>query len=272
MRVMSRDADSRLNPREAWATAKWEAAGAACMTLRDHRFHSNVLQGGMWGCTRQTLVHALGPNQDMTSAAEKYWKLRGWEEGSALMYDADQNFLRDRIWVSLGTSAGRGLLKRVLADLSTSMRAMFCSVVYYRPPQHNQPLIAADTLVFCSHFCDIPNSRESIRFPVPWTDEYFVGAYAEWNQLLQCDDAVDDGEKRCKLVEVLVHEIVAAMLALGPGVAPPLDGCSGIDLEHHAGGDESRLTHLQQTCQDTARTLALTMSGWLPGEVPTQSR
>jgi hypothetical protein len=48
--VIFRDADSRLNVREAAAVAEWVASGVAAHVMRDHPHHANwPMLGGMWG-------------------------------------------------------------------------------------------------------------------------------------------------------------------------------------------------------------------------------
>ena len=49
-RVIFRDADSRLGPREAAAVAAWEASGLDTHAMHDHLFHGCLpIFGGMWG-------------------------------------------------------------------------------------------------------------------------------------------------------------------------------------------------------------------------------
>lgn len=49
-RVIFRDADSRLNVREAAAVREWIQSGKEAHCLHDHPHHSHLpLQGGMWG-------------------------------------------------------------------------------------------------------------------------------------------------------------------------------------------------------------------------------
>jgi hypothetical protein len=49
-RVIFRDADSRLNPREAAAVQAWIDSGLAAHCMHDHEHHRSLpLMGGMWG-------------------------------------------------------------------------------------------------------------------------------------------------------------------------------------------------------------------------------
>jgi hypothetical protein len=78
---ISRDLDSRVNPREAAAVAEWLASGKRLHTMRDHYEHIVPILGGMWGC-------------------------RHWPEFAKLMSDwhhtgkmgDDQDFLKQKIW------------------------------------------------------------------------------------------------------------------------------------------------------------------------------
>ena len=78
---LSRDLDSRVNPREAAAVNDWLESGKRLHTMRDHYEHIVPILGGMWGC-------------------------RHWPEFSALMANwpcsgkmgDDQDFLKQKIW------------------------------------------------------------------------------------------------------------------------------------------------------------------------------
>lgn len=48
--LLSRDCDSRVNPREAAAVNEWIASGLRLHTMRDHYEHTVPILGGMWGC------------------------------------------------------------------------------------------------------------------------------------------------------------------------------------------------------------------------------
>jgi len=52
-RFIVRDADSRLNPREADAVSEWEESGMAFHIMRDHPQHAAYICGGMWGATKE---------------------------------------------------------------------------------------------------------------------------------------------------------------------------------------------------------------------------
>lgn len=49
-RILLRDTDSRLTPRERAAVAEWEHSGLVGHIMRDHPYHSMPVMGGMWGC------------------------------------------------------------------------------------------------------------------------------------------------------------------------------------------------------------------------------
>lgn len=59
-RVIFRDADSRLNVREAAAVREWVKSGRAAHAMHDHPHHRQLpLQGGMWGIRVGTLPQEL---------------------------------------------------------------------------------------------------------------------------------------------------------------------------------------------------------------------
>ncbi len=85
-RFLVRDADSRLNPREAAAVAAWEASGRAWHIMRDHRHHVVErwpIPGGMWG--------GLGGQiPDIRSWVRDWGRFEGM--------GTDQDFLGRRLW------------------------------------------------------------------------------------------------------------------------------------------------------------------------------
>lgn len=48
-RVIIRDADSRISPREVASVLEWAASGKSLHVIRDHPWHSQDILGGMWG-------------------------------------------------------------------------------------------------------------------------------------------------------------------------------------------------------------------------------
>jgi len=54
-RFIVRDADSRLNVREARAVDEWVKSGKSFHSMRDSYYHSKRILGGMWGATSGTL-------------------------------------------------------------------------------------------------------------------------------------------------------------------------------------------------------------------------
>ena len=73
-RVIMRDTDSRLTPREKAAVDEWERSGLAGHIMRDHPYHGMPVMGGMWGCKGglfrdvKTMIDSFSPtsahNQD----------------------------------------------------------------------------------------------------------------------------------------------------------------------------------------------------------------
>lgn len=78
---LSRDCDSRLNPREAAAVNEWITSGKRLHTMRDHYEHIVPILGGMWGCRHWPEFKDLMAD----------WKMSG-------QMGDDQEFLKQRIW------------------------------------------------------------------------------------------------------------------------------------------------------------------------------
>jgi hypothetical protein len=81
---ISRDCDSRLNPREAAAVEEWLAGDMLLHTMRDHYEHIVPILGGMWGCRHWPLFGQL---------------LGQWKQhGKIGSMGNDQDFLKEAIW------------------------------------------------------------------------------------------------------------------------------------------------------------------------------
>lgn len=78
---ISRDLDSRVNPREAAAVNEWLKSGKKLHTMRDHYEHIVPILGGMWGCRHWPEFEGLLAQ----------WKQRG-------KLGDDQDFLKNVIW------------------------------------------------------------------------------------------------------------------------------------------------------------------------------
>lgn len=81
---ISRDLDSRLNPREAAAVEEWIASGKTLHTMRDHYEHIVPILGGMWGLRRWPEFRTY---------------IESWITRSNL--GDDQAFLTNKIWPRL---------------------------------------------------------------------------------------------------------------------------------------------------------------------------
>lgn len=78
---ISRDCDSRINPREAAAVYEWLDSGKRLHTMRDHYEHIVPILGGMWGCRHWPEFGDL---------------VKDWPR-SGKMGD-DQDFLAKKVW------------------------------------------------------------------------------------------------------------------------------------------------------------------------------
>jgi len=83
--VLIRDADSRINAREAAAVSEWIQSGKAFHVMRDHPRHRRPMLGGMWGCRGGAL-----PDIDD--------QINDWLAGRRVKHDMDQRFLADVVW------------------------------------------------------------------------------------------------------------------------------------------------------------------------------
>lgn len=79
--TISRDCDSRLNPREKAAVDAWLESKRLFHTMRDHIEHNVPVLGGMFGCKHWPEFQSL---------------LHEWKEFSAK--GCDQDFLRVSVW------------------------------------------------------------------------------------------------------------------------------------------------------------------------------
>ena len=81
--MLSRDTDSRLNPREKAAVDEWLRGDKPFHIMRDHPYHKTEILGGMWGCR-------MGVLNGVNKMMEGYAKGDFWQ--------VDQNFLREKIY------------------------------------------------------------------------------------------------------------------------------------------------------------------------------
>ena len=89
--VLSRDADSRFSPRELFAVNEWLATGVGFHVMRDHRFHSTEVLGGMFGIRRGALGNHTMMYLVHKAVTDHQYKIPG-ETGE------DQHFLSLYVW------------------------------------------------------------------------------------------------------------------------------------------------------------------------------
>lgn len=102
-RFIIRDADSRINTREAAAVADWIASGKRFHLMRDSIAHQILILGGMWGALGRSLPHAeqliktygrfVGYGDDQDFLKNIVFPLM---EGDYLCHD-DRNFFGDAV-------------------------------------------------------------------------------------------------------------------------------------------------------------------------------
>ena len=97
-RFLIRDADSRINKREAAAVEAWEKSGKPFHIMRDHNRHTAPIMGGMWGAVRgfipasqfeELYDNAIRFVRSGKSKRKKYYKANGF---------SDQGFLGNDIF------------------------------------------------------------------------------------------------------------------------------------------------------------------------------
>ena len=86
-RYLIRDSDSRIGSREIAAIAEWQASGLAFHAIRDHPFHNELIQGGLWGGTAR---QAFTMRELLDQFADRF--------GADERYGADQFFLGHFVW------------------------------------------------------------------------------------------------------------------------------------------------------------------------------
>jgi hypothetical protein len=83
-RYLIRDTDSRIGRRELAAVNAWLESGVGFHAIRDHPFHTELMQGGLWGGT--------------AGRAFRMSELLRQQSATDHRYGADQDFLRQYVW------------------------------------------------------------------------------------------------------------------------------------------------------------------------------
>jgi hypothetical protein len=83
-RYIVRDADSRLNEREAKAVQEWIDSGKGAHVIRDHPGHKHPMMGGMWGAVKGAVPSMLALMKDVNVESREYMD--------------DQKFLWEKVW------------------------------------------------------------------------------------------------------------------------------------------------------------------------------
>jgi hypothetical protein len=82
-RMICRDTDSRLSPREVLAVNDWVNKGTDFHIMRDHPYHSIPILGGMWGVVGNKLNGIVQAAKDFLPTSDK---------------GQDQQFLTKWVW------------------------------------------------------------------------------------------------------------------------------------------------------------------------------
>lgn len=91
-RFVVRDADSRINAREADAVQEWIESGKGFHCMRDHRAHRKPIMGGMWGMTKGCVPNFGDMMFDWVVKCKHKKHKRG------RYFKTDQRFLAEKIW------------------------------------------------------------------------------------------------------------------------------------------------------------------------------
>lgn len=146
---LSRDLDSRLNPRERAAVNMWVRSGLACHSIRDHKYHMAKLQGGMWGCRTKPLLDLLPDGKTLQETAMEFHTKAMANKRDVKYWGADQDYLNEWLWVSAEPS----LQSSGRADTPFPRRPWFSTT-----PSRCAPTTASTAL---------PSSVTSLQWPRP---------------------------------------------------------------------------------------------------------
>ena len=91
-RYLVRDCDSQLSVRERLAVDEWLLSTAHFHVMRDWITHTELILAGLWGGVRGALVN-------VESSFRSYLEGRFWSR------TIDQQFLREKVWSTVGQSA-----------------------------------------------------------------------------------------------------------------------------------------------------------------------
>lgn len=91
-RIIVRDADSRINAREADAVQEWVESGKGFHCMRDHKAHRKPIMGGMWGMKRGACPEFYDLMKDWVETCKHKKHKRG------RYFKTDQRFLAKKIW------------------------------------------------------------------------------------------------------------------------------------------------------------------------------
>jgi hypothetical protein len=100
MYLISRDLDSRFNPRELFAVNEWISSGAHFHVMRDHDQHDVPVLSGMFGIRRGALTGKVPSMTDLLSSA-----FAQEPNGIIGMRGEDQSFLAKYVWPLVSSNA-----------------------------------------------------------------------------------------------------------------------------------------------------------------------
>lgn len=97
-RFIVRDADSRLNAREADAVKEWEESGEIFHIMRDHKYHNAYICGGMWGASSEFIKKIAKDYDNLLNGYLKQLTFNELYKPRGKYFNTDQPFLWKYIW------------------------------------------------------------------------------------------------------------------------------------------------------------------------------
>lgn len=180
-RVMFRDADSIIGPREASATQEWVESGKSFHIIRDFCSHTELILAGLWSVSRGALPPMHEMIRDFVS------------RGVKSRHFADQYFLREYVWPLARNQAlqhdsvfGFGLFKPIPAAPDPKGHHIGCLAAAGFKAKHEAPdgtkiiwslfdATKGGKPAICSYPGTVRNNAIEAMLPFPWLERLRAG-------------------------------------------------------------------------------------------------
>lgn len=133
-----RDADSRPSAREAAAVNSWIESGLPVHVMRDHRFHTAPIMGGMWGCHPKKVKRLVKGLRVSLNLRMDYALTASIEQGKSKhgrYAFSDQDWLADVVWPKVKDKTLEHIGERAVSKGAYEARA------FTAPPQSPQHFV-----------------------------------------------------------------------------------------------------------------------------------